>query len=179
MQKSTEWLTSSWSYCLFIALLAMVIMASVMFIPAGDGNISADSSMRFGQIGAAFSSLPIWVTRWMTFQHYVFAGSLLFFIWHVEARVYLFGLIVSHGIFMGMTLMPGLVEAHAHLTGPSSVEKFVPGMYLPPEELALTAARNARILLDYGFTSAYSAGALSKTLEISLNQHIVDGGLPG
>jgi imidazolonepropionase-like amidohydrolase len=79
----------------------------------------------------------------------------------------------------GKTLMPGMCEAHAHLTWPSSVEKFVPGMYLPPEELALTAARNARILLDHGFTSAYSAGALSKTLEISLNEHLVSGGLPG
>jgi len=79
----------------------------------------------------------------------------------------------------GMTLMPGLTEAHAHLTWPTSVEKFVPGMYLPPEELALTAARNARILLDHGFTSAYSAGALSKTLEITLNEHILSGGLPG
>jgi imidazolonepropionase-like amidohydrolase len=79
----------------------------------------------------------------------------------------------------GQLLMPGLVEAHAHLTWPSSVEKFVPGMALPPEELALTAARNARILLDHGFTSAYSAGALSKTLEISLNAHLTSGGLPG
>lgn len=79
----------------------------------------------------------------------------------------------------GGVLMPGLVEAHAHLTWPTSVEKFVPGMFQPPEELALTAARNARILLDHGFTSAYSAGALSKKLEISLNEHIVSGGLPG
>ena len=79
----------------------------------------------------------------------------------------------------GKTLMPGMVEAHAHLTWPTSVEKFVPGMSLPPEELALTAARNARILLDHGFTSAYSAGALSKTLEISLNAHLKDGGMPG
>lgn len=79
----------------------------------------------------------------------------------------------------GMTLMPGLCEAHAHLTWPSSVEKFVPGMYLPPEELALTAARNARILLDHGFTSAYSAGALSKTLEITLHEHLRTGGIPG
>lgn len=79
----------------------------------------------------------------------------------------------------GRVLMPGLVEAHAHLTWPTSVEKFVPGMYLPPEELALTAARNARILLDHGFTSAYSAGALSKKLEISLNEHLTTGGLPG
>jgi imidazolonepropionase-like amidohydrolase len=76
-------------------------------------------------------------------------------------------------------LMPGLVEAHAHLTWPTSVEKFVPGMYLPPEELALTTARNARILLDHGFTSAYSAGALSKTLEVKLKEHIDSGGLPG
>ncbi len=79
----------------------------------------------------------------------------------------------------GGVLMPGLTEAHAHLTWPTSVEKFVPGMYLPPEQLALTAARNARILLDHGFTSCYSAGALSKTLEISLRDQIESGGLPG
>ncbi|MGQ7814387.1 amidohydrolase family protein [Metapseudomonas furukawaii] len=76
-------------------------------------------------------------------------------------------------------LMPGMTEAHGHLTWPTSVEKFVPGMYLPPEELALTTARNARILLDHGFTSVYSAGALSKTLEIKLNEHIQSGGMPG
>ena len=79
----------------------------------------------------------------------------------------------------GRVLMPGMTEAHAHLTWPSSVEKFVPGMYLPPEELALTAARNARILLDHGFTSAYSAGSLSKKLEISLHEHLTSGGFPG
>lgn len=79
----------------------------------------------------------------------------------------------------GRLLMPGMVEAHAHLTWPTSVEKFVPGMYQPPEELALTAARNARVLLDHGFTSAYSAGSLSKKLEIYLNDQIVSGGMPG
>ncbi|CAN7330919.1 amidohydrolase family protein [Massilia sp. LjRoot122] len=79
----------------------------------------------------------------------------------------------------GMTLMPGLVEAHAHLSWPSSVERFVPGMSLPPEDLVLTTARNARILLDHGFTSAYSAGALSKTVEVVLNSFITSGGMPG
>ena len=64
----------------------------------------------------------------------------------------------------GATLMPGMTEAHAHLSWPSSVERFVPGMNLPPEDLLLNTARNARILLDHGFTSAYSAGALGKTL---------------
>lgn len=79
----------------------------------------------------------------------------------------------------GGVLMPGLTEAHAHLTWPTSVEKFVPGMQLPPDELALTAARNARILLDHGFTSAYSAGALGKTIEPALAAMIDAGGLPG
>ena len=41
----------------------------------------------------------------------------------------------------GGVLMPGLTEAHAHLTWPTSVEQFVPSMSLPPEELTLTAAR--------------------------------------
>ncbi|MBB3258621.1 imidazolonepropionase-like amidohydrolase [Paraburkholderia bannensis] len=79
----------------------------------------------------------------------------------------------------GATLMPGLVEAHAHLSWPSSVEKFVPGMALPPEELVLTTARNARILLDHGFTSAYSAGSLSKRVEVALREQIETGGMPG
>lgn len=79
----------------------------------------------------------------------------------------------------GATLMPGLVEAHAHLSWPSSVERFVPGMALPPEDALLTTARNARVLLDHGFTSAYSGGALGETLEISLKAHIDSGSMPG
>ncbi|HEY1312598.1 MAG TPA: amidohydrolase family protein [Steroidobacteraceae bacterium] len=79
----------------------------------------------------------------------------------------------------GATLMPGMTEAHAHLSWPSSVERFVPGMSLPPEDLLLNTARNARILLDHGFTSAYSAGALGKTLEASLKAQIDSGGMPG
>src|SRR5271170_5251127 len=79
----------------------------------------------------------------------------------------------------GATLMPGLTEAHAHLSWPSSVERFVPGMNLPAEDLLLNTARNARILLDHGFTSAYSAGALGKTLEVTLKAAIDSGGTPG
>src|SRR5580700_7601815 len=79
----------------------------------------------------------------------------------------------------GATLMPGMTESHAHLSWPSSVERFVPGMSLPPEDLLLNTARNARILLDHGFTSAYSAGALGKTLEMTLKAHIDSGSMPG
>ena len=79
----------------------------------------------------------------------------------------------------GATLMPGLTEAHAHLSWPSSVERFVPGMALPLDDLVLNTARNARILLDHGFTSAYSGGSLAKTIEVTLKACIDSGGLPG
>jgi imidazolonepropionase-like amidohydrolase len=79
----------------------------------------------------------------------------------------------------GATLMPGLVEPHAHLTWPSSIERFVPGMSLPPEDLALNTARNARILLDHGYTSAYSGGALGKSIEMTLKTYIDSGSMPG
>jgi imidazolonepropionase-like amidohydrolase len=79
----------------------------------------------------------------------------------------------------GATLMPGLIEAHAHLSWPSSVERFVPGMALPPDDLVLNTARNARILLDHGFTSAYSGGALAKSVEVALKACIDSGGMPG
>jgi imidazolonepropionase-like amidohydrolase len=79
----------------------------------------------------------------------------------------------------GATLMPGLIEAHAHLSWPTSVERFVPGMHLPPDDLVLNTARNARVLLDHGFTSAYSGGALAKSVEVALKAAIDSGGMPG
>jgi imidazolonepropionase-like amidohydrolase len=79
----------------------------------------------------------------------------------------------------GRTLMPGLVEAHAHLTWPSSVERVVNAMKLPAEEHLLVSAQNARITLDYGFTSAYSAGSLGEQFEPALRDRINAGGLPG
>ncbi len=60
----------------------------------------------------------------------------------------------------GAMIMPGMVEAHAHLSWPSSVDRIINAMKLEPEEHLLITARNARITLDHGFTSAYSAGAL-------------------
>ncbi|MDF2640362.1 MAG: amidohydrolase family protein [Novosphingobium lindaniclasticum] len=79
----------------------------------------------------------------------------------------------------GMTLMPGLVEAHAHLTWPSSVERVVNTMKLPLEEHLLVTAQNARITLDHGFTSAYSAGSLGERFEPVLRDAIERGALPG
>lgn len=79
----------------------------------------------------------------------------------------------------GRTLMPGMVEAHAHLTWPSSVECIRDTMRLPLEEHMLVAAQNARITLDHGFTSAYSAGSLGERIEPALRDSIDAGYLPG
>ncbi len=79
----------------------------------------------------------------------------------------------------GMTLMPGMVEAHGHLTWPSSVERVVNAMKLPIEEAVLITAQNARITLDYGFTSVYSAGSLGERIEVVLRDMINAGYMPG
>ena len=79
----------------------------------------------------------------------------------------------------GGTLMPGLVDAHAHLTWGSSVEKIYHQFILPPEELKAAAWRNARVLLDHGFTSLYSAGALGDRIEPDLARAIAAGETPG
>ncbi|MFN3459359.1 MAG: amidohydrolase family protein, partial [Novosphingobium sp.] len=79
----------------------------------------------------------------------------------------------------GRTLMPGMVEAHAHLTWGSSVEKIYHQFILPPDELKVAAWRNARVLLDHGFTSAYSAGALGDGIEVELARAINAGETPG
>lgn len=79
----------------------------------------------------------------------------------------------------GRTLMPGLIEAHAHLSWGSSVERMYHEFILPPDELKVATWRNARVLLDHGFTSAYSAGALGESLEVELRAEIEAGRTPG
>ena len=72
----------------------------------------------------------------------------------------------------GATVMPGMIESHAHLTFPSAVGHIDPSFNPPldvsffrhmptPEEHLAIARRNAQILLEAGFTSAYSAGSLT------------------
>ena len=53
----------------------------------------------------------------------------------------------------GMTLMPGLVEGHAHLSfeAVTATEDLIAP---PPEEHTLLTARVAKVVLDHGFTSA-------------------------
>ena len=79
----------------------------------------------------------------------------------------------------GATLMPGMVEAHAHLTWPSSIERVINAMKVPLEEHVGITEANARITLDAGFTSAYSAGALGEAIEPAMRDRINAGLIPG
>src|SRR3954468_3294175 len=58
---------------------------------------------------------------------------------------------------VGRTLMPGLIEAHSHLTF-TDVGQSVELGFIPPEEHMLKTAANARRMLDAGFPSCFSAG---------------------
>ncbi|WP_421838083.1 amidohydrolase family protein [Novosphingobium sp.] len=78
------------------------------------------------------------------------------------------------------TLMPGMVEAHGHLTWPTSIERTINTMRpLPIEQHVLVTAQNARITLEAGFTSVYSAGSLGERIEPALRDMIDAGFLPG
>jgi imidazolonepropionase-like amidohydrolase len=78
----------------------------------------------------------------------------------------------------GRTLMPGLVEGHAHITF-LNVARATDLGDTPPEEHTLFAARNARLLLEHGFTSAYSAASAKLRLDVVIRNAIEAGELPG
>ncbi len=78
----------------------------------------------------------------------------------------------------GATLMPGLVEGHAHITFINGARPTDLGD-TPPEEHTLIAARNARLLLDHGFTSAYSAASAKLRIDVVIRNAINAGELPG
>jgi imidazolonepropionase-like amidohydrolase len=78
----------------------------------------------------------------------------------------------------GTTLMPGLVESHAHIsfTDVSSLEALG---FIPPEEHTLMAMKNAKKMLDQGFTSLNSAAAAKPRLDVVIRNAINAGDIPG
>ncbi|MGH7323457.1 MAG: amidohydrolase family protein [Candidatus Rokuibacteriota bacterium] len=77
----------------------------------------------------------------------------------------------------GATLMPGLIEPHAHLSFADVVSYEL--TQLPPEEHILATVRNARTMLDCGYTSALSAAAAKPRLDVVLRREIDAGRVPG
>ena len=78
----------------------------------------------------------------------------------------------------GRTLMPGLVEGHAHISFGGAVNDSDLGN-IPPEEHVLLTVRNAKTLLDHGFTSAYSAATSKLRLDVVIRNAVNAGQFPG
>ena len=78
----------------------------------------------------------------------------------------------------GATLMPGLIEPHAHL---SFVDQSSPHAFssLPVEEHLLLSLKHAKLYLDQGFTAAFSAAATKPRLDVVVRNAIHSGDFPG
>src|SRR5260370_2540640 len=77
----------------------------------------------------------------------------------------------------GATLMPGLVESHAHLGFADMTSQEL--TRLPPEEHVLVTVRNATLMLDCGYTSAFSAASPKARLDVVLKREIEAGRVSG
>ena len=78
----------------------------------------------------------------------------------------------------GATLMPGLIEAHAHISFCNTPTLEDLGD-IPPEEHTLLAMKFAKKMLDQGFTSLFSAAAAKPRLDIVIRNAIEAGDIVG
>jgi imidazolonepropionase-like amidohydrolase len=78
----------------------------------------------------------------------------------------------------GATLMPGLVEPHGHVSYPDAAGN-ADFTRLPPEEHVLVTMRNAKTMLDCGYTSVLSAAAAKPRLDVVIRNEIDAGRIPG
>jgi imidazolonepropionase-like amidohydrolase len=79
----------------------------------------------------------------------------------------------------GATLMPGLVESHAHLSFGSTVDRPDNARQLPEDERLLRCIRAGQVLLDHGFTSAYSGGNRAPRHDVLCREEFAGGWFPG
>jgi imidazolonepropionase-like amidohydrolase len=78
----------------------------------------------------------------------------------------------------GATLMPGLIEPHAHLSFVDQASPFAL-QAIPVEEHLLLTLKHAKLYLDQGFTSCFSAAATKPRLDIVTRNAIDRGDFPG
>jgi imidazolonepropionase-like amidohydrolase len=78
----------------------------------------------------------------------------------------------------GASLMPGLIEAHAHISfcNTPSLEGLGD---MPPEEHTLETMKYAKVMLDQGFTALFSAATAKERTDIVIRNAIDAGDIPG
>jgi imidazolonepropionase-like amidohydrolase len=79
---------------------------------------------------------------------------------------------------MGATLMPGLCDAHLHLSW-NNAPGIDPIQMMPPEEHTLVTAEMAKLVLDSGFTMGCGAAAAKPRLDFVVRNAINAGKIPG
>lgn len=78
----------------------------------------------------------------------------------------------------GMTLMPGLCDAHLHLSW-NNAPGIDPIQMMPLEEHTINCVLMAKLLLDSGFTMGYGAAAAKPRLDVVIRNAINSGQVPG
>jgi imidazolonepropionase-like amidohydrolase len=77
----------------------------------------------------------------------------------------------------GRFLMPGLIEPHGHLSFTDG--RAVDFTFVPVEEHMLATVRNAKLALDSGYTSVFSAASAKPRLDVVLKREIAAGRVAG
>jgi imidazolonepropionase-like amidohydrolase len=78
----------------------------------------------------------------------------------------------------GGTLIPGMVDAHGHLSFPESTSATAIED-TPPEEMAFLTMHNAKRMIDAGFTGVIGAGSPKLRSEVVVRNEINAGRVPG
>jgi imidazolonepropionase-like amidohydrolase len=78
----------------------------------------------------------------------------------------------------GRTVIPGLVEAHLHLSYNNVKQIADLDLNCPPEYSTLVSAKNAELALQCGYTAARSAGSVH-AVDVALKRAINEGLYPG
>ncbi len=78
----------------------------------------------------------------------------------------------------GATLMPGLIDAHLHLSW-NNAPGIAPIQMMPLEEHVMVTAEMAKIMLDSGFTAGRGAAAAKPRLDVVVRNFINEGRIPG
>ena len=90
-----------------------------------------------------------------------------------DARVIKWGSDVRHINLGDKTLVPGLIDMHVHLDGPADIGGYR-GLEFTDSFWGMTAVKNARDMLDAGFTTVRNVGAGERN-DIGLKQAIDAG----
>ena len=78
----------------------------------------------------------------------------------------------------GLTVLPGLIDAHTHLIGEMEFAG-IPGTQTSAAEETLIGVRNARLTLDAGFTTVRDVGTFRAFVDVALRDAIHRGDVPG